>query len=674
MAVSTVPDSTVDTSCPLDCPDSCSLAVTVKDGRVTKITGSARNSLTRGFICSKVRNFPRHLYGEERLTQPLLRSGAKGTAQFSPLDWDAALDLLAERLRDTAAQHGGEAILPLYYGGSNGYLTQDAADTRLFYRLGASRLARTVCAAPTRSAANGLYGLMAGVALEDYVHARLIVVWGANPSSSGIHLVPIIQEAQARGAKLVVVDPRQTPLAKKADLHLALRPGTDLAVALAVHGWLFANGAADRAFLSAHTLGADELARRSLPWTCERAAQVAGIAAADLLTLARLYAESSPAVIRCGWGQERNRNGGSATAAILALPAVAGKFGQRGGGYTMSNSGAWTISSKHLVGEPTPSTRLVNMNRVGALLLAEAEPPVKLLFVYNCNPLMTLPQQEKVRAGLEREDLFTVVYDQVKTDTARYADLLLPATTFLEHHELSRGYGALVLHDSPPVIPPWGAARPNYQVFDELARRLGLVRPGEVTTPAEWVSGLLASSGRGAELRADLDAVGIAAPTCGRHPVQFVDVFPGTPDRKVHLVPPDLDAEAPQGLYAYLEDPGTAAYPLALISPAMARTISSTFGQLHREQVALEIHPQDAAVRQLQNGEAVRVWNEIGEVHCHVRISKELRPGVVMLPKGLWIHHTLNGKTANALAPDSLTDLAGGACFNDARVEVARLF
>ncbi len=685
-------------ACPLDCPDTCSLEVTVSGGKVVKLEGTRLNPLTDGFICSKVRRFPRHLYSDERLRHPMVRRGAKGSGRpaggghmegpaggghmegFERLSWDDALELLARRLRETRDQHGGEAILPVSYGGSNGYLTQDTTDARLFRRLGASRLARTVCAAPSGAAATGLYGKMPGVAFEDFVHSRLIIVWGANPSASGIHLVPIIHEARRRGAKLVVVDPRRTPLAKKADLHLAPRPGSDLPVALSLIRWLFASGNADGEFLAAHATGVEELRRRAEPWTFERAAEVAAVDAADVEQLGRLYAEHDPAVMRCGWGLERNRNGGAAIAAILALPAVAGKFGRRGGGYTLSNSGAWKLDPGKLAGEPEPATRFaspqatreINMNQVGETLLG-AEPPVKLLFVYNANPLMTLPEQEKVRAGLEREDLFTVVFDQVMTDTARYADLVLPATTFLEHHELRCGYGTTVLAEATPVIEPVAEARPNYRVFGDLCHRLGLHVEGEPEAPDDLVRGLLEQSGRAAELRAALDDPGIAYPESGPAPVQFADIFPATDDGKVHLVPDDLDREAPGGLYAYRPDPATARAPLALISPATNRTVSSTFGQLHLKQVPLELHPDDAAARGLSGGEDVRVWNASGEVRCSLAISRDLRPGVALLPKGIWSHNTHNGATACALAPDTLTDVAGGACFNDARVEVEQV-
>lgn len=659
-------------ACPLDCPDTCSLEITVTDGKVQKLEGSRLNPLTEGFICSKVRRFGRHLYGDERLRYPLVRTGTKGRGEFERIDWDSALELIAKNLRTTREQHGGEAILPLCYGGSNGYLTQDTLDARLFRRLGASRLERTVCAAATSRALAGLYGKMPGVAFDDYRYARLIVVWGANPSVAGIHLVPIIQQAQQAGAKLVVVDPRRTPLAKKADLHLAPRPGTDLPVALSLIRWLFESGAADLEFMAQHATGSEELRTRASTWTFERVAEVSGVPVEDLETFGRLYAATTPAVIRCGWGPERNRNGGSAIAAILALPAVAGKFGQRGGGYTLSNSGAWHLTSAALANEDEPATRAVNMNHVGEMLL-HGEPPIHHLFVYNANPLATLPEQEKVRVGLERKDLFTVVFEQVMTDTARYADVVLPATTFLEHHELRRGYGTYALLEGQPVIAPVGESRPNYQVFGELCHRLDLGREGEPESPQELVASLLAQSDRGDELRTALDDPGIAFPETGQNPVQFVDLFPGTSDGKIHLLSEALDREATHGLYTYQDDPGNQQAPLALISPSTSRTISSTFGQLVRRQVAVEMNPNDAQARGLNNGDSVRVFNASGEVQCKLQISRDLQPGVAMMPKGLWSHNTLNGATPNALAPDTLTDLAGGACFNDARVEIAAL-
>jgi anaerobic selenocysteine-containing dehydrogenase len=665
---------TLRSACPLDCPDACSLDVQVDGGRVVAVGGAADDPLTAGFICAKVRRFPEHMYGAERVLHPAVREGAKGSGRFRAVGWDEALGRVAGALADARDRFGGESILPFCYGGSNGYLTQDATDARLFRRLGASRLLRTVCAAPTGAAAGGLYGKMPGVALPDYEHARLIVMWGCNPTASGIHLGPPIQRARQRGARLVVVDPRKTRLAQQADLHIALRPGTDLPVALSLIAWLFESGRADLDFLAAHAVGVDALRARAAAWTFARAAGEAGVSAGDLEAFARLYADTNPAVVRCGWGPERNRNAGSAIAAILALPAVAGKFGVRGGGYTMSNSPAWRdIDPGAAAAEPERPTRAVNMNQLGAALTELEAPPVKALFVYNANPVATIPNQEKVRAGLAREDLFTVVFDAVWTDTARAADVVLPATTFLEHDELARGYGGYVLHAARPVVAPVGEARPNHAVFAELVRRLGLARAGDPEGADALVDALLASTPDGPRLRRELARDRRALPAFGAAPVQFVDVFPRTSGARIDLCPAALDREAPGGLYAYLPDPATPAAPLALISPASSHTVSSTFGQLVVGPVPIELAPEDARSRGIADGDRVRVWNALGEVRCRAALNPDLRPGVAMLPKGLWHRHTDNGATANALCPDTLTDLGGGACFNDARVEVQRI-
>jgi anaerobic selenocysteine-containing dehydrogenase len=512
---------------------------------------------------------------------------------------------------------------------------------------------------------------MGGVAYEDYPDARLIVIWGCNPAVTGIHLVPYLRKAQQAGAKLVVVDPRRTPLARQADLHLAVRPGADLPVALSLINGLFSSGRADLTFLQTHTRNWEALRERAANWSFDRAAHLAGIAAADLQQLTDLYAQAQPALIRCGWGIERSRNGGSGIAAVLALPAVAGKFGVRGGGFTMSNSAAWDVDATAAACAPPPATRVINMNLVGQSLAHGFAPAIHALVVYNCNPLSTLPAQNKVRAGLEREDLFTVVHEQVMTDTARYADVLLPATTFLEHTEARRSYGATLAQVARPVIEPVGEARPNYWLFDQLCQRLGLTRPGDPQTPDELLQAIVSTSSERGRITAELADTGKATPPGGPRPIQFVDVFPGTPDRKIDLCPAHLDAEAPLGLYGYAPDPGSAAHPLALISPSTSDAISSTLYQRVRGQVPVELHPADAAERRIADGDDVRMFNLDGEVRCVARLNDELRPGLVMLPKGLWDRHTRNGQTSNALSPDSLTDLGGGACFNDARVEVA---
>jgi anaerobic selenocysteine-containing dehydrogenase len=641
----------------------------LRGGRVTKIDGSPSNEITRGYICAKVRRFHHRVYGDDRLLRPAVRQGPKGTGRLKPVTWDAALDLVADKLRTVRDTFGGEAIVPLSYGGSNGVLTQDTTDAMLFRRLGASRLLRTVCAAPTGAANMGIYGKMPSVSYQDYPEARLIVMWGVNPTISGIHVMPFVKEARDRGARLVVVDPRATTLARQADLHLAVRPGTDLVVALAIHRFLFEEGHADVAFLDAHTTGAERLRQKASEWTLDRASEVSGVPEARLRQCAEWYAAASPALVKCGWGLERNRNGGSAAAAILALPAVGGKFGVRGGGYSMSNSASWNIERTWLT-DPEPATRAINMNHLGRALATDADAPIKLLFVYNCNPAVTLPDQQRVLRGLAREDLFTVVHDQVLTDTAMYADVVLPATTFLEHYDIAKGYGPITLQLARPVIDQVGESRPNTEVFADLIRRTALGRDGDVDGELDGMLDVLARlpEPHGAELKESW----VASPPFGGRPVQFVDVLPRTTDTRAHLFPEHLDREATLGLYGFQADPKSAAYPLALISPASDRTVSSTLGELPRPSVTVEMHPDDAAARGIEEGDQVRMFNGQGQVLVPAHLTPLVRPGSVSMPKGVWRRHVANSLTTNALVPDSLTDFGGGACFNDARVEIVR--
>ena len=663
--------STVDTACPLDCPDTCSLSVSVERGRVVSIDGSTREPVTDGFICGKVRGFGDRVYGADRLHHAGVREGDKGRGRFKKVSFDQALDTIAARMRQIKEEHGAEAILPFSYGGSNGLVSQDTTDALLFRQFGTSRLARTVCAAPTTSVSQALYGRMPGVSYADYGVARLIVIWGANPSGSAIHLVPHIKAAQAAGAALVVVDPRRTGLAKQADIHLQVRPGTDVVVALAMHRFLFENGFEDDAFLAEHTRGFDQLRERASEWPLDRAATVAHVDRDELEEVAELYAERSPALIRCGWGLERNRNGGNAAMAVLALPAVAGKFGVRGGGFSMSNSDAWTVDSAAPAGATEPETRVVNMNQLGRALTELRNPPVQMLFVYNCNPFVTMPDQNRVLEGLKRNDLFTVVFDQVLTDTARWADIVLPATTFLEHYDIARGYGPVSLQLIQPVIEPVGDSRPNVEVFGDLARRLGLEVSSSMDTDPEAM--LHVATALKDDVRDSLLANGIATPECSARPIQFVDVFPRTPDGKIDLFPADLEREAPSGIYTFQGETAAETHPLVLISPASEKTITSTLGELSDQLARVQMHPQDATIRDVGDGDTIRVFNDLGEVLCPVQLNPDLKPGTLSLPKGLWQKHTMNGSTVNALVADASTDIGGGACFNDVHVEVSRV-
>lgn len=667
-----MPTKTFSSACIMDCPDTCSLEVEVSDGRITKIQGSSRNPLTDNFICSKVAQYAKRVYSKERVLYPMRRLGAKGEGRFERISWDDALALICAHAKKIAAQHGGEAILPYSYGGSSGLLGQDTTDKAFFAKLGASRLARAVCAVPAGEAAMGMYGKMAGVAFEDYVHARGIVIWGANPKASNIHLVPYLKQAKAAGAKIAVVDPVCNFSKSEIDLQVPIYPGTDLVVALALIRYWHEEGMLASDFITQHTKHVEILLEKAKPYTLQHAARIARIDAGLIEQLALMYAEADPALIRVGWGMERNRNGAQAIAAVLAMPALLGKFGKRGGGYTLSNSGAYRFDEAAMVQAEPWQTRIINMNLLGKVLLEEKAPPIKMLFVYNCNPVAITPNQNAVLAGLQREDLFTVVFDQVMTDTAHYADVVLPTVTFLEQREIKKAYGSYALQYFDAVIPAVGEARPNEEVFAMLGRAMGWKDEAFGLSTADLLPrAVQAVRGMGKEISwSDLEKQRIAFfDFPGTAPIQFQTVFPNTPDRKANLAPENLRAHA----YEYLDDlDANPAYPLALISPATDKSINSTMAEYNLPELYVSMNPADATTRQLKNGEAVKVFNEYGEVHCAVRVDVHVREGVVLMPKGAWRKASRNGKTANALSPDTLSDV-GGACFNDARVEVVRL-
>jgi anaerobic selenocysteine-containing dehydrogenase len=489
------PNPTLPSACPLDCPDRCSLDVEVlPDGTVGRLHGSHANPMTAGVICGKVGKFARRVHGPERVQQPLRRVGPKGPgATFEPATWDDALDDISARFRAILAADGPEALLPYWYGGSNGYLTGGGLDARLWAVLGTTNIDRTLCAANTGAGVRMSYGGFSSNDPLDVDHADGLVVWGMNPSASGIHLVPRIRALLDRGGKLAVVDPRRIPLANQAHLHVAPLPGTDVALALALAHLAFRDGHADRAFLAEWAADAPAFEALVAAWTPERAAALCQIPERDIHALAELYASPGKWLLRCGWGVERTRNGTDAIRSILSLPAVYGKFGARGSGWVLSTSAGYRTDKS---GYQLPHrARTRNMAHLGRILLEEQSPPIRALYVYDCNPVATVPDQARVVQGLSRADLFVVVHEQSLTDTCDYADWVLPATTFLEHKELTRSYGGYLLQWAEPVIPPVGEARSNHAVMRDLAERLGLSDERLQVTEEQLAAQVVASTG-----------------------------------------------------------------------------------------------------------------------------------------------------------------------------------
>lgn len=627
--------------CPLDCPDRCSLDVTVDGGRIVKIDGSRRSPYTAGYICAKVRRFHRRVESPERILYPMKRVGNK----FERVSWDQAIAEIARRFSEISRTLGPEAILPFHYDGSNGLLTAGAMDMRFWNRLGASGLARTFCAANTAAAWKAVFDDLPSADPADLEHSDAIVVWGMNPSVTGIHLVPLIRKARAFVA---VVDPRRTPIAREADLHLPVRPGTDVVLAMAMIRVAVEEGLTDRGFIERYVRGLDELVP-ACP-TPEEAARVCGVDASGIRMLPRALAERARPFFRIGWGLERNRNGTDAVRAVLALRAVLGRFGSCGSGVALSTSKGYRLNREraegaHLRKKPA---RTLNMSELGRVLEETKDPPIAAVYIYDCNPVATAPNQLRVVRALSRESLFVVVHEQVWTDTCEFADIVLPATTFLEHTELCRSYGGYVLQWSEPVIDPVGEARPNYRVFAELARAMGFEEPEFRDSPEDI-----------ARTMVDVEALKRTRCQTLKRPLQFVDAFPsrGT----VVVSPPPK----------YLPPPVDGHLPLALISPAGDKAISSTLWEQHGP-CAVTVAPAEAEKRGLRRGDPVRLWNSLGEVVVTLEISDDVPEGVAVLPKGLWRRHTLNGWTSNALVPDHVDRLGGGACYNDARVELEK--
>jgi anaerobic selenocysteine-containing dehydrogenase len=638
--------------CPLDCPDRCALDVTIDKNRVVKIDGSRRSEYTDGYICAKVRGFTSRQYSPDRVLYPMKRVGPKGSRLFERISWHEAIDIISSRFMVLANGAGPEAILPFHYDGSNGLITSGGMDERFWNRIGASQLGKTFCAANTGAGWSAVFGDLPGCDPKDLLESDAIVLWGVNPSVSGIHLVPWVREAKARGAFVVVIDPRRTPLARDADLHLPVLPGTDVAVALAMMRVAHEENLIDREFVDRWTRGADVLLNATC--TPQQAAALSGVPEALIRALPRAIAKAKAPFFRVGWGLERNRNGADAIRAVLSLRALMGRFGRRGSGVLISTTRGYgidwsAVAAPHLRKRPA---RTINMSQLGMALEETRNPEIRSLFIYNSNPVATAPNQERVVRAMSREDLFTVVHEQVWTDTCDYADVVLPATTFLEHKELSRSYGGYALQWSDPVVAAPGEARPNHWVFTELAKAMGFEDPELRVSEEDLV-----------RTAVDVDEVKKAGYVARPHPVAFVDAFPS----RGYV---DLAGAAPP---AYRPPVVDAELPLILISPASDKAITSQmFESLPAGTAKVAVAPAEAQRRDLREGDEVRIRNSFGSVVAMLTISGDMPEGLACMPKGLWRRATKNTWTANALVPDHVDSLGGGACYNDARVEIEK--
>jgi anaerobic selenocysteine-containing dehydrogenase len=673
--------------CPHDCPSACSLVVTVKDGRLAGVEGNPDHPFTQGVICGKVRAYAERVHSPLRVRTPLRRVGAKGAGAFVPVTWDEAIAEIAARWRAIAAEEGGEAILPFSYAGTMGRV-QYYAGHPLFHALGASRLDRTICISTAYAGWRATVGAVTGNDSEQMVGADLVVLWGINAAYSTVNVMTLVKQARARGAYVVTVDPYRTPTARQADLHLMVRPGTDAALALAVMHVLVAEGRLDRAYLARATVGFERLAAHVRDWSPERAAPITGIPAETIAAFARRYGAGPRSFIRVGIGLSRHENGGMTCRTLACLPALTGAYADPHGGALLSSGDQFGVDESVLARPdlmPQPAPRVVNMIKLGRVLTDDAlRPRVRSLYVYNSNPAAVCPDQERVLRGLARDDLFTVVHEQVLTDTTRYADLVLPATTSMEHLDVYRSYGQAYVQLALPVLPRQGEARPNWEVFGALANALGVAREHYAKTPETLVRELLATgdaSMRGITYERLRDEGWVRL----NLPVPYLPFADGAPTAsgKVELYSAALAVAGQPGLPSYVplaegpDNAGLAArYPLQCIVPPNRFFLNSSFSQsarLRRRQgpPAVFITPADAARRGIADGDRVRVFNDRGAAYFRARLSDVTRDGVVVA-EGLWWHRLQDGgRSVNVLTSDRTADMGGGPTFHSNLVEVA---
>ena len=666
-------------ACPHDCPDTCSLVTTVENGVAIKVSGNPEHRHTDGVLCTKVSRYTERTYHPERLLQPLRRSGAKGSGRFEPVSWDDALDDIAARLQAIAARNP-EAIVPYSYAGTMGLVQGESIAARFFNKLGASLLDRTICSSAGGEAMTQTVGGKVGMKVEFFAESNLILIWGSNSITSNLHFWRLAQVAKRNGAKLICIDPRRTETAEKCHEHVQLRPGTDAALALAMMHELVVNDWLDHDYLAQHTLGWDGLRERALRWAPERAAAVCGVEVAQIRSLARDWGTTQPAAIRLNYGMQRVRGGGNAVRAVACLPALTGAWRHRAGGALLSSSGIFPIDKvalqkPELRAGRTPRT--INMSTIGDDLLRESSPQfgprIEALLVYNSNPVAVAPDSSKVVGGFSRDDLFTVVLEHFRTDTADYADYILPATTQLEHWDVHFAYGHTDVLLNRPAIAPLGQARPNTQVFRELARRMGFAED----CFSESDEGLCRIAyGE----RIDFDLLlrqGFASLVIPDAPFAQ-GAFP-TASGKCEFFSAALAAQGQDGLPDHLpnyEETGSSPrYPLAMISPPARNFLNSSFVNVRslrdiEGEPLLEIHASDAAARGIASGAVVRVFNDRGEYRCKAEVSARARPGVVNGLGVWWRKLGLNGTNVNQLTSQKLTDMGRGPVFYDCLVEV----
>jgi anaerobic selenocysteine-containing dehydrogenase len=672
--------------CPHDCPSACSLDVDVRDGRLAGVTGDPAHPFTQGVICGKVRAYAERVHSPLRVLEPLRRIGPKGAGEFAPVSWDAALATIVARWRAIVDRDGAEAILPFSYAGTMGRI-QYYAGHPFFHALGATRLDRTICVATAYAGWRATVGRATGNDSEQMVGADLVVLWGINAAYSSINVMTLVKQARAAGAHVIAIDPYRNATAEVTDEHIAPRPGTDLALALATMHVLVTEGLIDREYVARATLGFDRLADHLKSYPPEWAAPITGLPVGTIVRFARRYGASPATYVRIGIGLSRHDNGGMTCRTLACLPALTGAYAHPHGGALLSSGDTPGFDERVLERRdliPAPAPRRVNMIQLGRALTDPAlAPPIRSLYVYNSNPAAVCPNQTLVMRGLAREDLFTVVHEQVMTDTARYADLVLPATSSLEHLDLYGSYGHHYVQLGVPVLPPAGQARPNWEVFAALARAFGVATDHYAKDARTLIDEYLASGNETARaIRYDRlvreRSVRLDLPRPFR---PFADGAP-TPSGKVELFSAHLAAMGLPPLPTWTplaeaaDAPLARRYPLQCIVPPNRFFLNSSFSQSERLRArqgapAVFVSPGDAAARGIADGAEVRVFNDRGEARFTARVTDRARPGVVVV-EGLWWHRFHpGGRNVNVLTDDRETDMGGGPALHSNLVDVA---
>src|SRR4051812_21901880 len=664
------------------------MLVTVQGGVATKIQGDPSMPFTDGTLCTKVAHYLERTYSPDRLTHPLKRTGKKGKGEFRKIGWDEALDEIAARLKALAAEDPA-TILPCSYAGTMGMVQYMSMDRRFFNRLGASQLDRTLCSSAGKYGLKATLGGSVGMDPERFDEAKLIILWGANPVVSNLHLWSRVQEAKRRGATVVAIDPYRSLSAEKCTRHLALLPGTDGALALGMMHVLISEGLIDGDYIERYTLGFDALKQRVLKeYSPARVAAICGLEAEQIVTLAREYGSIKPSAIRLNYGMQRHAGGGIAARTIACLPALVGAWRDAAGGIVLTTNDFFgfdhaALERPDLLGGRRPHT--TNQAKLGAAL-PPPQPPVKALIVYNNNPVAVCPDSDKVLAGFAREDLFTVVMDHFQTDTADYVDIVLPATTQLEHWDVHKAYGHLYVLANNPAIAPIGESLPNSEVFRRLAARMGFDEPCFRESDEEICRTALASTSprmRGVEW----DRVKEAGWQRLDVPERFAPFAAGgfpTPSGKCELYSEWRERQGIDPLLFYnppaeLGDEALARrFPLAFLSPPARHFLNSTFANLPRfrefeREPHLDMHPEDAAARGIRDGDKVRVFNDRGDYTLKARINGKPRRGVVVAPSVWWKKHSPDGRNANNVTSQRTTDLGGGATYYVCRVQVEKV-